>query len=200
MTWPPCANVLQLSGVMSVDCGEQLVLNVTIGSIVCKQLLQTWPQCDASKCIQGRKEPTFNYIVDKQEPICTVSYARDQNLNVLHLCLCSCRTVPAQETGHERSLDCVRNVMAHAQKPDFVSRRNGRVHLNRRGLQFSRLLAAEVCASAAVMLDTPCSVVAWEYWLPTPFASFPFTSPPCVTVSHQVSTGLYLCNVFRFPP
>ena len=54
------------------------------------------------------------------------------------------------------------NVMAHAQKPDFVFRRNGRVHLNRRGRQFSRLLAAEVCASAfifVVMLDTPCSEV-----------------------------------------
>jgi len=67
--------------------------------------------------------------------------------------------------------------MAHAQKPDFVFRRNGRVHLKRR--QFSRLLAAEVCASAVVMLDTPRSEVVWEYWLPTPFASFPFTpSPP----------------------
>ena len=42
----------------------------------------------------------------------------------------------------------VRNVMAHAQKPDFVFPRNGRVHLNRWGRQFSRLLAAEVCASA----------------------------------------------------
>jgi len=31
--------------------------------------------------------------------------------------------------------------------------------LNRRGRQFSRLLAAEVCASAVVMLDTPCSEV-----------------------------------------
>jgi hypothetical protein len=52
-------------------------------------------------------------------------------------------------------------------------------HLNRRGRQFSRLLAAEVCASAVVMLDTPCSeVVCEEYWLPTPFSSFPFTSPP----------------------
>jgi len=38
--------------------------------------------------------------------------------------------------------------MAHAQKPDFVFRRNGRVHLNRRGRQFSHLLAAEVCAPA----------------------------------------------------
>jgi hypothetical protein len=30
------------------------------------------------------------------------------------------------------------------------------------------------------------------YWLPTPFDSFPFTSPPCVTVCHHLSTGLYL--------
>jgi len=49
--------------------------------------------------------------------------------------------------------------MAHEQKTDFVFRRKGRVHLNRRGRQFSRLLAAEVCASALVMLDTPHSEV-----------------------------------------
>ena len=73
--------------------------------------------------------------------------------------------------------------MGHAQKPHFVFRLNGRVHLNRRRSQFSRLLAAEVCASALLMLDTPRSEVLWEYWLPTPFASFPFISPP---VSHRV--------------
>jgi hypothetical protein len=56
-------------------------------------------------------------------------------------------------------VDRVCIVMAHAHKPDFVFRRNGRVHLNRRGRQFSRLLAAEVCASAVVMLDTPRSDV-----------------------------------------
>jgi hypothetical protein len=50
-------------------------------------------------------------------------------------------------------------MMAHAQKPDFIFRRYGRVHLNRQGRQYSRLLAAEVFASAVVMLDTPCSVV-----------------------------------------
>jgi hypothetical protein len=33
----------------------------------------------------------------------------------------------------------------------FVFRRKGRVHLNRRGRQFSRLLAAEVCASALIV-------------------------------------------------
>jgi len=63
---------------------------------------------------------------------------------------------------HGRLLDCVWNVMAHAQKPDFVFRRKGRVHSNRQGSQFSRLLAAEVYASAVVMLDTPCSEVVWR--------------------------------------
>jgi len=57
---------------------------------------------------------------------------------------------------------------------------------NRRGHQFSRPLAAEVCASALVMLDTPCSKVVWEYWLPTPFTSFPLISPP---VRHRVPSG-----------
>jgi len=38
------------------------------------------------------------------------------------------------------------NVMAHAQKPDLVFQRKGRVHLYRRGCQFSWLLTAEVCA------------------------------------------------------
>ena len=96
-----------------------------------------------------------------------------------------------QRTGPVNVVKLVRNVMAHAQKPDFVFPQNGRVHLNRRGRQFSRLLAAEVCASASVMLDRPRSEVAWEYWLPNPFASFPFTSPPWVTVCHQVPNELY---------
>jgi hypothetical protein len=49
-------------------------------------------------------------------------------------------------------LDSVWNVMAHAQKQDLVFQWNGRVHLNRAvWRQFSRLLAAVVCASAVVM-------------------------------------------------
>jgi hypothetical protein len=101
------------------------------------------------------------------------------------------------------------NVMAHAQKPDFVFRRNGRIHLNRPGRQFNRLLGAEVCASAVVMLDTPCSEVVWRYWLPIPFASFPFTSPPvCRPVpSHfnwsllriiLLSFGVVFCKIIKF--
>jgi hypothetical protein len=73
--------------------------------------------------------------------------------------------------------------MAHAQKRDFVFRRKGRVHLNRRWRQFSRLLAAEVCASAVVMLDTPCSEVVWRVLATHPIRQFPLHFPtrasPC---------------------
>jgi hypothetical protein len=89
-------------------------------------------------------------------------------------------------------VDCVWNVMAHAQKPDFVFRWNGRVHLNRQGRQFSRLLAAEVWASAVVMLDTPCfrgSVKSTGYPLHLPVS--PSLPLPCVAVCLQVSTGVY---------
>jgi len=81
------------------------------------------------------------------------------------------------------TVDCVWNVMAHAQKPDFVFRRNGRVHLNRLGRQFSRLLAAEVCASTVVMLDTQCSEVVWRVLATHSIRKFPLHFPP---VRHRV--------------
>ena len=94
--------------------------------------------------------------------------------------------------GAPTEVDCVSNVMAHAQKPDFVFRRNGRVHLNRRGRQFSRLLAAEVCASAVVMLDTPCSEVVGRVLATHSIRQFPLHSPTLyVNVCHHISTGLY---------
>ena len=60
------------------------------------------------------------------------------------------------------------------------------------GRQFSRLLAAEVCASAVVILDTPCSEVVWSgtgYPLHSPVS--PSLPQPCVTVCHHITTGLY---------
>jgi len=60
------------------------------------------------------------------------------------------------------------------------------------GGQFSRLLAAEVCASAVVMLDTPCSEVECKT---TGYLLHSHVSPslplPCGTVCHQVSTEVY---------
>jgi len=92
-------------------------------------------------------------------------------------------------------LDCVWIVMAHAQKPHFVFRRNERVHLNRRGRQFSRLLAAEVCASAVVMLDTPCSEVVWRVLVTHSIRHFPLHFPsrasPCAVIFHLESTAIH---------
>jgi hypothetical protein len=80
-------------------------------------------------------------------------------------------------------VDCVWNVMAHVQEPDFLFWQNRRVHLNWRGRQFSWLLAAEVCASAVVMLDTPCSVVVWRVLATRSIRQFPLHFPsrasPC---------------------
>ena len=47
---------------------------------------------------------------------------------------------------------------AQAQKPDSVFQRNGRVHLYRRGCQFSRVLAFLECGSA----ENDCSRVEME--------------------------------------
>jgi len=76
------------------------------------------------------------------------------------------------------------------QIPSFV--RNGRVHLNRWGHQFSRLLAAEVCASAVVMLDTPCSEVVWSVLATHSICQFPLHFPsrvsPCAITFQLEST------------
>jgi hypothetical protein len=83
-----------------------------------------------------------------------------------------------RNTDGLNGVDSVWNVMARSQKPDFVFRRNGRVHLNRRGRQFSRLLAAEVWASAIVMLDTPCSEIVWRVLATHFIRQFPLYYPP----------------------
>jgi hypothetical protein len=84
---------------------------------------------------------------------------------------------------HKEGIDCVWNVMAQSQKPDFVFRRNGRVHLNQQGRQFSRLLATKVCASEVVLLDTPCSEVLWRVLATHSIRHFPLYLPsrasPC---------------------
>ena len=90
-------------------------------------------------------------------------------------------------------VEAIWNVMVHAQKQDFVFRWNGRVHLNRRGRQFIRLLAAEVCASAVVMVDTPSSEVVWRVLATHSIHQFSLLLPLlCVAVCHHISTGVYV--------
>jgi len=58
------------------------------------------------------------------------------------------------------------------------------------GGQFSRLLAAEVCASAIIMLDSRGSVKSTGYPIHSPVS--PSLPLPCVTVCHHISTEVCL--------
>jgi len=87
--------------------------------------------------------------------------------------------------------------MTQAQKPYFVFRRNGRVHLNRRGRQFSRLLAAEVCASAVLTLDTPFSEVVWRVLATHSIRQFPLHFPSRAsrcTITFQLDSTIQQSN------
>jgi hypothetical protein len=82
--------------------------------------------------------------------------------------------------------------MAHAQKPDFVFRRNGRAHLNRQGRQFIRLSGrrgVRVSGSNAGYTMFRGSVKSTGYPLHSPVSTSLLL--PCATVCHHVSTRLY---------
>jgi len=77
--------------------------------------------------------------------------------------------------------------MAHAQKPDFVFRRNGRVHLNRRGRVQSTTGSRDVRINDSNVGYTMFrgSVKGTGYPLHSPVS--PSLPLPC----HHISTGVY---------
>ena len=89
--------------------------------------------------------------------------------------------------------------MAHAQKPDFVFRRNWLVDLNRRGRQFSRLLAAEMCRSAFIVGSNAGYTMYRGSVKGTGYPLHSLVSPSlpltCVSVCHHISTGVYLLHI-----
>jgi hypothetical protein len=87
-------------------------------------------------------------------------------------------------------VDCVWNVMAHAQKPDFVFRRNGRI-LKSAGASVQSTAGnrgVRISVSNAGYTTFRGSVKSTGYPLHSPVS--PSLSLPCV-VCHQVSNGLY---------
>jgi len=83
------------------------------------------------------------------------------------------------------------------------TRRNGRVYLNRRGCQFGRLLTAEVCASAVVMVDTSRSEVVWRVLATHSIRQFPRHFPSraslCDITFHLDSTFIYSLGAEHCP-
>jgi hypothetical protein len=87
---------------------------------------------------------------------------------------------------------CVWNVTTHAQKPDTIFRRNGRVHLKRRGASVQSTTGSRgvrISGSTAGYTMFRGSVKSTGYQLHS--AVFPSISLPCVTVCHHISTWLY---------
>jgi hypothetical protein len=96
--------------------------------------------------------------------MCCIRCAVSDVINLLDAFLRVRLKIP-RHFENDFQVDCVSNVMAHAQKPDFVFRRNGRVCLNRQGRQFSRLLAGQLCTSACnvcIARASLCSAVTWR--------------------------------------
>jgi len=85
--------------------------------------------------------------------------------------------------------------MAHAQKPDVVFRRNGRVYLNRPGASVQSTTVSRgvrFSGSNAGYTMFRGSVKSTGYPLHSPV--FPSLPLQCLTVCHHFSTGLYqLC-------
>jgi hypothetical protein len=87
--------------------------------------------------------------------------------------------------------------MAQAQKPDFVFRRNWRVHLNRRGASVQSTTGSggvRISGSNAGYTMFRGSVKSTGYPLHSPVS--PSLPLPYVTVCHHISTGLYSCALF----
>jgi len=95
------------------------------------------------------------------------------------------------------AVECIWNAMANMQKPDFIYQWNGRVHLNRWGHQFSRLLATVVCASVVVMLDTPCSEIVWRVLATHSICHFPTHASPCA-FTFQLDSKDFFMIFFNF--
>ena len=88
-------------------------------------------------------------------------------------------------------VDCVWNVMAHAQKPDFVFRRKGQVHLNRRGGSVLSTAGSRVVRIGGINVGYTMfrgSVKSTGYPIHSPVS--PSLPLPCITVCHHISAGL----------
>ena len=109
---------------------------------------------------------------------------------------CTCADCLPSTPSHLQAVDCFWNVMAHAQKPDFIfAAKRASTFKSAGGRHFSRMLAAEVCASEVVMLDTPCSQVVWRVLSTHCIRHFPLHFPsralPCA-ITFQLESILTL--------
>jgi len=88
----------------------------------------------------------------------------------------------------------------HTRRPDFVFRAKRTSPFKPAGASV-RLLTAEVCTSALVMLDTPCSEVVWRVLATHSIHQFPLHFPsgasPCAITSQLDSNSECITSQYR---
>jgi hypothetical protein len=93
------------------------------------------------------------------------------------------KTADVHNVPYQAAVDCIWNVMAHAQKRDFVFRRNERVHLNRRWASVQSTTGTRgvrISGSNAGYIMFRCSVKSTGYPLHSSvYPSLPLPAPPC---------------------
>jgi hypothetical protein len=122
--------------------------------------------------------------------LCLSTFIRTSFTRIINIFWVGDHVLPMSTTC--KVLGCVWNVVAHSQKPDFVFRRNGRVHLNRRGASVQSTSGSRVVrisGSNAGYTMFRGSVKVTGYPLHSPVS--PSLPHPCVTVCHHISSGLY---------
>ena len=161
-------------------------------TVICTHLLDHLPYS-----VQHPVAPFFKVFVFRKIQICVpngnIALHDTWRRTQTPMCLVAQPTIPTCPTTPNNStftvVDASWNVMAHAQKPDCLSVKRSSPFKSR---QFSRLLAAEVCASAVVMLHTPRSEVVWRVLATHSIRQFPLHFPsrasPCAITFQLEST------------
>jgi len=100
--------------------------------------------------------------------------------------------IEIQYKWSKQELQAIWNVMAHAPKPDFVFRRNGLVHLNRRGASVQSTAGSWGVRISGINVGY---TMFWGSVKGTGYSLHSTVSPSLpllrVTVCHNISTGLY---------
>ena len=132
--------------------------------------------------------------------LCAPSVARQTSLQYSIPCHAHQGIFGVTATTHV--VDCVWNVTARAETRFCLSAK-WTSPFKSAGGQFSRLLAAEMCASAVVMLDTPCSEVVWRVLATHSFRQFPLhflsrASPCAITFQLDSTSVLQMIKILDF--
>jgi len=136
----------------------------------------------------------------------------DEQRSSANCCLLQCARLSncmKQKAPRYWVLDCIWNVMAHRRlhlkcdgtcaETRFGLSAKRTSPFKSAGCQFSRLLAVEQCASAVVMLDTPCFHVASRVLATYSILQFPLHFPsrasPC-TITFQLDSNLCVSTAY----